>query len=477
MPNKENDVVPIAPTTPVTAVPTVAKQATAAAPAAPKQAASEATPKSAATAATPFPTLHVSSNRETTPPPCIKASEDGPLKYTNSVSFTEPSAIERSHRGSISARPSTTNVSGDAPVSALAALSANPRAALSTNPRVAPSRTPSVPSRQASITSRQSSITGDFLQFAAPSSRYANYDIAPTFPLPQSPSSVASPVSDEERLLPELARAPLIVRRKAVKQVILVPTGPPIPFTQYLQRHDDEKIHILLGVSGSVATIKVPLIIDKLYEIYGPDKMSVQVVATNAASHFLNGLKIQAEVKVWRDKDEWCTPESRSRSVGDPILHVELRKWADILLVAPLSANTLAKMANGLSDNLLTSIIRGWNPMTPIIVAPAMNTFMYTHPMTKRHVTQLVADCPWIEVLKPVEKVLVCGDIGMGGMREWSECVEIVRKRLISIRNAKLGIEGDEDEEDEEDEDEDEEDDEEDEEDDDEEVHDPDAQA
>jgi phosphopantothenoylcysteine decarboxylase len=79
---------------------------------------------------------------------------------------------------------------------------------------------------------------------------------------------------------------------------------------------------------------------------------------------------------------------------------------------------------------LVTSVIRAWNPATPMLIAPAMNTHMYTNPMTKKHIMLIKEECPWVEVLKPVEKVLVCGDIGMGGMREWTDIVEILFKRL-----------------------------------------------
>ncbi len=79
---------------------------------------------------------------------------------------------------------------------------------------------------------------------------------------------------------------------------------------------------------------------------------------------------------VYHDEDEWVTPWIR----GASILHIELRRWAHLLAVAPLSANTLAKIANGMADNLLTSVVRCWDisgdgPARPrILVAPAMNT-------------------------------------------------------------------------------------------------------
>src|SRR5262245_20486764 len=69
----------------------------------------------------------------------------------------------------------------------------------------------------------------------------------------------------------------------------------------------------------------------------------------------------------------------------DPVLHIELRRWADLLVIAPLDANTLAKLAYGLSDNLLTCLYRAWDRRRPIVLAPAMNTFMWENPLTDRH--------------------------------------------------------------------------------------------
>ena len=77
---------------------------------------------------------------------------------------------------------------------------------------------------------------------------------------------------------------------------------------------------------------------------------------------------------------------------GDSVLHIELRKWADILVIAPLDANTLAKLAVGLCDNCLTCVWRAWDPARAVGLAPAMNTLMWEHPFTRRHLRSLAAD-------------------------------------------------------------------------------------
>lgn len=92
---------------------------------------------------------------------------------------------------------------------------------------------------------------------------------------------------------------------------------------------------VLLACTGSVATIKVSEIAEKLQE----RNHEIQIVPTTHALHFLNRETLNC--KVYTDDDEWNLWKGR----GDPVLHIELKRWADILLIAPLDANTLAKMA------------------------------------------------------------------------------------------------------------------------------------
>lgn len=211
---------------------------------------------------------------------------------------------------------------------------------------------------------------------------------------------------------------------------------------------DDGKYHLLLAASGSVATIKIPNIAQALGQ---RDKLSIRIILTECASQFLGGQsdeqprwqsleQLPNVDAVYHDHDEWNIPWTR----GAPILHIELRRWADALLVSPLSANTLSKVANGISDNLLTSVIRAWqvepsneghspNPIQrKIFLAPAMNTAMWRHPISKHHLRDMTDDglLHWIEILPPIEKTLACGDTGDGAMCQWQEIVRRVENHI-----------------------------------------------
>ena len=145
----------------------------------------------------------------------------------------------------------------------------------------------------------------------------------------------------------------------------------------------------------------------------------MQVVATEASLHFFDPQALP--VKVYRDEDDW----GWSRK-GDPVLHIDLRRWADIVVVAPLDANTLSKMANGLSDNLLACVIRAWDMTKPLIYCPAMNTCMWDHPLTSKHIS-ILAEFGYIQV-PPISKMLACGDQGFGAMAEPLTIVDTVLK-------------------------------------------------
>lgn len=176
------------------------------------------------------------------------------------------------------------------------------------------------------------------------------------------------------------------------------------------------KPRILLAASGSVASIKFESLCRSFCEW-----AEVKAVATKSSLHFLDKSSLPREVTLYTDEEEW----SSWKKIGDGVLHIELRKWADLMIIAPLSANTLAKIAGGLCDNLLTCIVRAWDYNKPLYVAPAMNTFMWSNPFTKRHLDTI--NDLGISLIPPVTKRLACGDYGNGAMAEPSEIYTTVR--------------------------------------------------
>ena len=211
---------------------------------------------------------------------------------------------------------------------------------------------------------------------------------------------------------------------------------------------------IVLGVTGSVAAIKTPALFTALTAL----GHEVRIVATEPALYFFDpaelglpspvGQTIATGSVLFRDRDEWPAPHYKR---DDPVLHIEFRNWADLLIVAPLDANTLAKFALGLCDNFLTCLFRAWDFSRPVILAPAMNTLMWQSALTCRHLGQILLDhgaveqrcrrtsvwktppntlrvySPNVILIPPQSKRLACGDVGMGAMAEVTRIAEVVR--------------------------------------------------
>jgi phosphopantothenoylcysteine decarboxylase len=210
-------------------------------------------------------------------------------------------------------------------------------------------------------------------------------------------------------------------------------------------------VRIVLGVTGSVAALRVP----SLYEALRGEGHLVRIVATESSVHFFDPETLPPDPSdplggpVFRDQDEWAGDRWRR---DDPVLHIEFRRWADLLVVAPLDANTLAKFALGLSDNFLTCLFRAWDFGRPVVLAPAMNTLMWDSPVTRRHLRQILEDrgdgrhgnawtlddapdvfarhAPGLVLVPPQAKRLACGDIGQGAMAEVLAIAEAVRIAL-----------------------------------------------
>jgi len=182
---------------------------------------------------------------------------------------------------------------------------------------------------------------------------------------------------------------------------------------------------------------------------------SLKVVITETSKHFLdldNLVKILNEQRcdgsqesqdqhqfLFKDKHEYQLWSKR----GDPVLHIDLSKWAEIFLIAPLSANTLAKISNGICDNLLTCVARAWDfgqnkDSKKFIICPAMNTKMYEHPITNKQLNILKDFGNEVHVIPVIEKVLVCGDSGLGAMAEVESILNYVEKESSSFTKVNM---------------------------------------
>jgi phosphopantothenoylcysteine decarboxylase len=207
--------------------------------------------------------------------------------------------------------------------------------------------------------------------------------------------------------------------------------------------------NVLLGVTGSVAAIKTP----ELFETFRAAGHTVRVVATDASLYFfepvtLGGRDGQRDPGVVTlDADEW--PGERYTR-GDDVLHIELRRWADLFVVAPLDANTMAKLALGLADSCLTCVWRAWDRTRPRVLAPAMNTLMWEAPVTVRHLRMLADDegyprslsdwepalewinsaCPRLRIVPPQVKKLACEDVGVGALASVEQIVAVCASLL-----------------------------------------------
>lgn len=232
-------------------------------------------------------------------------------------------------------------------------------------------------------------------------------------------------------------------------------------------------MRVLLGVTGSVAA-KLDTKLANALRDAGHD---VMYVYTKSAKNF-STLLFSSAYRGWSDdkesseilsecirKDWWTDddefPIKYDNVKEDGTLHVPhifLKDWAEAFVIAPLTANTLAKISNGLADNLLTCVFRAWNMDKPIVLAPAMNADMWNHPVTQKNLWELqttyyatysgwygktggirYTDSSLIEdkrrklksrmyIVLPVEKKLACGQFGVGALAPVNDIVDLVNK-------------------------------------------------
>ena len=177
---------------------------------------------------------------------------------------------------------------------------------------------------------------------------------------------------------------------------------------------------VLIGVGGGIAAYKICEVVSTLFK----SGVEVRTILTNSAQHFITPLTFStlSRQSAYTDENFWHSSNSRP-------LHIELGEWADIFLIAPLTANTLAKLAYGMADNLLLNTVLA--STCPILLAPAMNTDMWEQETVKQN-WQKILTLNRFHGLDTASGLLACDRVGAGRMAEPEEIVSHVQSLLIT---------------------------------------------
>lgn len=175
---------------------------------------------------------------------------------------------------------------------------------------------------------------------------------------------------------------------------------------------------ILLAVSGSISAYKAADLTSQL----GKLGYKIHVLMTEAARDFITPLTLQVLSKnpVYLDVME--------EKIANRINHIDLSKEADLFILAPASANTIAQLANGMANNMVTATALALPTSTPKLFAPAMNTKMYNHPATQANMERLKSY--GYREIEPKSAVLACGDIGRGALADLDIIIKNIEETL-----------------------------------------------
>lgn len=175
--------------------------------------------------------------------------------------------------------------------------------------------------------------------------------------------------------------------------------------------------HVLLGVTGGIAAYKAPAIVSRLKKL----GMEVKVVMTEGATKFVTPLTFQTM------SNQVVHVDMFDQLNNMDVEHIALAKWADVMVIAPATANTIAKLAYGLADNMLTTVALATK--APILIAPAMNTQMLRAEATQEALKVLKSRKQY-EILPTAEGLLACQDVGEGKMAEPEDIVDYILMAL-----------------------------------------------
>lgn len=174
--------------------------------------------------------------------------------------------------------------------------------------------------------------------------------------------------------------------------------------------------NILLIMTGSIACYKACGVVSSLHQ----KGYNVKVILSPSSLQFIGAATIEGLTGQ--------PPVTDMYAAGYVMDHIHLARWADLILVAPATANYINKIAHGLGDDLLTTLFLAHDFKKPFLVAPAMNTMMYLHPTTQDAITRLKKF--GVEILETASGVLACGEVGYGRLLDPALIVQEVESRL-----------------------------------------------
>jgi len=175
---------------------------------------------------------------------------------------------------------------------------------------------------------------------------------------------------------------------------------------------------VLIGIGGGIAAYKICEVVSRLFQA----GVEVRVILTKASQEFITPLTLTtlSRHRAYTDEVFWQPIHARP-------VHIELGEWAEVFVIAPLTANTLGKLAHGLADNLLTNTILA--SCCPVLLAPAMNTEMWEQQAVQRNWQQLLTDNRYHSV-GPDAGLLACDRVGAGRMAEPAEIITSIQSLL-----------------------------------------------
>ena len=173
--------------------------------------------------------------------------------------------------------------------------------------------------------------------------------------------------------------------------------------------------HIVVGITGGIAAFKTCQMVSDLTKKY-----EVQVIMTPHATNFIHPLTFETLT------GRKCLIDTFDRNFSYEVEHISVAKWADVFVVAPATANVIAKFAHGICDDMLTTTFLACK--APKVIAPAMNTNMYDNPITQQNLQSLRS--LGMQIVEPVSGLLACGDTGRGKMADIDIIEEAVEMAL-----------------------------------------------